>query len=169
MNPEFGTLTGDVAEAVATADALPTGNTAKVIGKGIYLEMPNADETQTTQVLITPEGISETGKPVAMAITYRTISDWSPRKQWRTQFIRKAEDKSASDNVTAMAEQVENWLKRQMNYGLTSIRNSTPLVFEVTNLDLNDVLDWKVPAPALRRIIKARTTIGFPADLYKTK
>jgi hypothetical protein len=140
-----------------------------VIGKGIYLEMPNADETQTTQILITPEGVSETGKPVAMAITYRTISDWSPRKQWRTQFIRKAEDKSIAENTDTMVEQVENWLKRQMTYGLTSIRNSTPLVFEVTNLDLNDVLDWKVPAPALRRIIKARTTIGFPADLYKTK
>jgi len=169
MTPEFGTLTGDVAEAVATADALPTGNPAKVIGKGIYLEMPNADETQTTQILITPEGMSETGKPVAMAIIYRTISEWSPRKQWRTQFIRKSDDKTTAENTDAMVENVENWLKRQMNYGLTSIRNSTPLVFEVTNLDLNDVLDWKVPAPALRRIIKARTTIGFPADLYKTK
>ena len=172
MNPldEFGTLTGDVAEAVETADAInASGSTAKVIGKGIYLEMPNADETQTTQILITPEGMSETGKPVAMAITYRTISDWSPRKQWRTQFIRKSDEKSASENVTAMAEQVENWFARQMSYGLTTIRNNTPLVFEVTNLDLNDVLDWKVPAPALRRILKARTTIGFPANLYATK
>lgn len=173
MNPldEFGTLSGDLADAVETAEALGSGvgNTAKVIGKGVYLEIPNADETQTTQIIITPEGVSETGKPVAMAIIYRTISDWSPRKQWRTQFVRKADDKTTAENIDLMVEQVEKWFQRQMSYGLGTLRNATPLVFEVTNLDLNDVADWKVPAPALRRIIKARPTIGFPTEFYKTK
>ncbi len=166
---EFGTLTEELADAVAIGETANSVGNAKVIGKGIYLEMPNADETQTTQIIITPEGMSETGKPVAMAIIYRTISDYSPRKQCRTQFVRKVDEKSASENLDLMVEQTEKWFQRQMSYGLTTIRNNTPLVFEVTNLDLNDVADWKVPAPALRRIIKARATIGFPADLYKTK
>jgi hypothetical protein len=169
MNPEFGTLDPEMAEAVATAEK--SGEKApKVVGKGIYLELHTTDEMNTTQVLFTPEGIDENGKAVSMAIIYRTISEWSPRRQWRVNFVRPKAEKSAIENTTEMIGEVEKWLQRQMMYssGL-AIRNNTPIVFEVSNIDLADVAEWKAPAPALRRITKARASLGFPTEFYKTR
>lgn len=169
MNPEFGTLDPETADAVATAEKSGVStNTPKVVGKGIYLELINQDDTQTTQVLITPEGIDENGKPVSMAIIYRSVSWWSPRRQWRVNFVRPKADKSATENTNEMFAEVEKWVVRQMMYSPEiKLRNDTPIVFEVSNIDLADVAEWKAPAPALRRILKARTSLGFPNEIYK--
>ena len=168
MNPEFGTLDPEMAEAVATAETMSSNKDPKVVGKGIYLELIQPNNEQTTQVLITPEGIDEKGKDVSMALIYRTISYWSPRRQWRVNFIRPKADKSGIENTAEMSDDVVKWLTRQMLYSPElKLRNNTPIVFEVSNIDLADVSEWKAPAPALRRILKARTSLGFPADLYK--
>lgn len=167
MNPEFGTLDPEMAEAVATAETMSSNKDPKVVGKGIYLELIQPNNEQTTQVLITPEGIDENGKAVSMAIISRTISYWSPRRQWRVNFVRPNKDKSATENTTEMAQVVANFVTRQMGYYPDlALRNNTPIVFEVSNIDLTDVQEWKAPAPALRRILKARTALGFPTDLY---
>ena len=170
METEFGTLDPEMAEAVATAETSGSMNAPKVVGKGLYLELHTADEMNTTQVLITPEGIDEKGKAVSMAIIYRTISEWSPRRQWRVNFVRTKSDKSATENTSEMLEEVVKFLQRQMMYSSDlKLRNSTPIVFEVSNIDLADVQDWKAPAPALRRLAKARTAVGFPTEFYKTR
>jgi hypothetical protein len=169
MNPEFGTLDADVAEAVATAETLTANeNAPKVVGKGVYLELILPDNSQTTQVILTPAGVSEKGKSVPMTITYRTVSKWSPRKQWRVSTVRLTDpDLSPSDKVTEMLNQTSRWLERQISYGGVGVTlREKPIVFEVTNIDLTDVSDWKAPASALRRITKARTALNFPADLY---
>lgn len=170
MNPEtlgtFGELDPDVAGAVALAES---SNKPKVMGMGIYLEFPNANDTQTTQILITPQGKDEKGEPVDMAVISRTVSDWSPRKQWRTNFVRTDKEiVNAEDKALAMAEQVERTLKRQMMYGLEILRGGRPIVFEMTDVDFTEVKDWKAPASALRRIQKARVAIGFPEKLFAT-
>jgi type III secretion system FlhB-like substrate exporter len=168
MTPEFGTLDPEMAEAVATAETMGSSNAPKVVGKGIYLELHTADEMNTTQVLITPEGIDEKGKAVSMAIIYRTISEWSPRRQWRVNFVRPKAEKSAPENTTEMLAEVVKFLERQMMYSSDlTLRNNTPIVFEVSNIDLADVAEWKAPAPALRRLAKARTAVGFPTEFYK--
>lgn len=168
MEIEFGTLDPEMEKAVATAETSGSGNAPKVIGKGIYLELITPDEKQTTQVLITPEGIDENGKAVSMAIIHRGVSYWSPRRQWRVNFIRPKAEKSATENTTEMFDEVVKWVVRQMMYQPElKLRNNTPIVFEVSNIDLADVADWKAPAPALRRLMKARTALGFPTELYK--
>ncbi len=170
MNIEFGTLDPEMAEAVAIAETTSSDKTPKVIGKGIYLELHTADETNTTQVLITPEGIDENGKAVSMAIIHRTISEWSPRRQWRVSFIRPKAEKSATENTAEMLADVVKWVERQMLYSSElKLRNNTPIVFEVSNIDLAEVAEWKAPAPALRRLAKARTAVGFPTEFYKTR
>jgi len=170
MEIEFGTLDPEMAEAVATAETMGSTNAPKVVGKGIYLELHTADELNTTQVLLTPEGIDEKGKAVSMAIIYRTISEWSPRRQWRVNFVRTKSDKSATENTSEMLEEVVKFLQRQMMYSSDlTLRNNTPIVFEVSNIDLADVQDWKAPAPALRRLAKARVAVGFPTEFYKTR
>lgn len=164
----FGTLSGDVAEAVSSTE---TSNKPQLVGMGIYLEMPNEAGTQTTQILITPQGKNEKGDDVPMAVISRTVATWSPRAQWRTSFIRpngKTVEELALATPTSLAtdftEQIERILKRQMMYGLTNLRNK-PIVFELTDVDYTDILDWKAPASALRRITKARVALTFPDKL----
>jgi hypothetical protein len=62
-----------------------------------------------------------------------------------------------------MATRFESLLKRQVAYGLV-VRNK-PIVVEITSIDLSDVTDWKTPPAALRRIQKARVSLGFPEKL----
>lgn len=170
MNPEFGTLDPEMAEAVATAETSGDSKTPKVVGKGVYLELININDTQTTQVLITPEGIDENGKAVSMAIIYRTISEWSPRRQWRVNFVRPKAEKSPNENTTEMVGSVVQFLQRQMMYSdEMKLRNNLPIVFEVSNIDLADVSEWKAPASAVRRLIKARASVGFPTEFYKPR
>lgn len=170
MNPEFGTLDADVAEAVTTAETITANeNAPKVVGKGVYLELVIPNNAQTTQVIVTPAGVNEKGKSVPMTITYRTVSKWSPRKQWRVSPVRTNDpDLAPSDKVAEMLNQTSRWVERQIAYageGMLSLREK-PIVFEVTNIDLTDVSDWKAPASALRRILKARASLNFPAELY---
>jgi hypothetical protein len=168
MNPEFGTLDPEMAEAVATAETSGSTNEPKVVGKGIYLELLSEDEKQTTQVIVTPEGINDKGVAVSMAIIYRTISDWSPRRQWRVSFVRPNKEMNSDENTITMTVETVKMIERQMNYGYKNLRNNTPIVFEVSNIDLTDVAEWKAPAPALRRVMKARTALGFPNELYNS-
>lgn len=170
MNPDslgtFGELAPEVAEAVAIGDM---SNKPQVQGMGIYLEFPNANDTQTTQILITPQGKDEKGNLVDMAIITRSVSEWSPRKQWRTNFIRPdkaTEELAPADKALGMTGQVEKILQRQMMYGLETLRGSRPIVFEMTDVDFTDVRAWKAPASALRRIQKTRVAIGFPEKLF---
>ena len=169
MNPDslgtFGELSPEVADAVSVAEM---SNKPKVGGMGIYLEFPSNDDKQTTQILITPQGKTEKGEVVDMAIITRTISERSPRKQWRINWVRPTtnEGMSADDKALSMAEQVERTVQRQMMYGLTNLRGSRPIVFEMTDVDFTDVRAWKAPASALRRIQKARVAIGFPEELF---
>lgn len=173
MNPDslgtFGELSPEVAEAVALGES---SNKPKVMGMGIYLEFPNANGDQATQILITPQGKDEKGGEVEMAIITRTVSEWSPRKQWRMNLVRLTKEEQelpAQDKALKMSEQVERVIKRQMMYGLTTLRGSRPIVFEMTDVDFTDVRAWKAPASALRRIQKARVAIGFPEKLYSPK
>lgn len=167
MKTDFGTLDTETAEAVKTAESSVIE--PKVIGKGIYLELTDTDKTsytgrQTLQILITPEGVAENGKSVGMAIISRNVSNWSPRRQWRVRYLP-----TPPATTTNQTEWLTTWaieyVARQVGYGYNSLK-ANPMVFEVSNLDLTDVQQGKVPAPALRRIIKARVSAGYPAEIY---
>lgn len=159
----FGTLSSELADAVSSIE---TGNKPVVSGMGIYMEFPK--NNNNTQIIITPEGKNEKGEEVPMAFTYRTVADHSPRKQWRVNFIRadkEVELMSAQDKALNMAGKIEEIVKRQMKWGSLDELRSRPIVFEMTDLDFADVLMWKAPASALRRIQKARVVLGFPEKL----
>jgi hypothetical protein len=140
-----------------------------IVGVGLYLELvPKGDNpsNKTTQILITPEGKTDKGMEVRFAMLAREVSTWSPRKQWRHTFSTLTDEQKAlapADQALALISRFENTLKREIYYGY-ELRNK-PIVFEVTNLDLTDVADWKAPAAALRRIQKARVSLGFPEKL----
>lgn len=140
-----------------------------IAGVGLYLELVPAGDNphnKTTQILITPQGVTEKGQPVDFAMLSREVSTWSPRKQWRTSFSRMTDEQKTfapADQALALIARFETSLKREIYYGYV-LRNK-PIVFEITNADLSEVADWKAPAAALRRIQKARVSLGFPEKL----
>lgn len=148
--------------------------TDKIVGKALYLELVPKDKSKTnlaTQILFTPEGMDESGTYVRMAIHTRTISDWSPRKQWRVSFGRAnnqpavstgqtLDENVANELATQMLADYTGTLTRQINYEMEL--RKTPIVVEVSTLDLAEIKDWKTPPALLRRIQKARVALDFP-------
>lgn len=148
--------------------------TDKIVGKALYLELVPKEEKPegqnlTTQVLITPEGFDEAGNYVPLAVHSRTVSDWSPRKQWRVNFSRVLNKELfgspipqtvAQEKAVEMVSNFEGVIKRQMGYEM--VLRKTPIVVEVSTIDLVEVKDWKTPPALLRRIQKARVALNFP-------
>lgn len=146
----------------------------KIVGKALYLELVPKEEKPegqnvVTQILITPEGFDDKGNYVAVALHSRTVSDWSPRKQWRVAFSRvnnKAlfgtpiPQELAKEKALEMVSNFEGALKRQMAYEM--VIRKAPIVVEVSTIDLSEVKDWKTPSALLRRIQKARVALTFP-------
>lgn len=155
-----------------------TTATGQIVGLGLYLELvPNsADDKRATQILFTPEGYDINGNYVQFAMLSRTISDWSPRKQWRVNFsgidnkelLSTTIDLSTIDtrlgDMTARFEKsLERFLTSQ-DKGITL--RSKPIVLEITSIDLAEVRELKAPIAGLRRLQKARVSLGFPEKLF---
>lgn len=156
--------------------------TGTIVGKGLYLEfVPATDPTSTRvmQILFTPEGMDENGNYVQFSMHSRTISDTSPRKQWRI-------TKSGTDNSPLLSgtdpigqtkaqelavQMVERFEKSLQKAVIADPANPTwklrgkPIAVEITSFDLAEVSDWKTPMPALRRIQKCRVALDFPEKL----
>jgi hypothetical protein len=157
---------------------MTTATTGQIVGLGLYLELvPNsADDKRATQILFTPEGYDINGNYVQFAMLSRTISDWSPRKQWRVNFsgidnkelLSTTIDLSTIDtrlgDMTARFEKsLERFLTSQ-DKGITL--RSKPIVLEITSIDLAEVRELKAPIAGLRRLQKARVSLGFPEKLF---
>ena len=155
-----------------------TTATGTIVGLGLYLELvPNsADDKRATQILFTPEGYDINGNYVQFAMLSRTISDWSPRKQWRVNFsgIDNKEllsttidlstiDTRLGDMVARFEKSLERFLTSQ-DKGITL--RSKPIVLEITSIDLAEVRELKAPIAGLRRLQKARVSLGFPEKLF---
>ena len=155
-----------------------TTATGTIVGLGLYLELvpDSTDDKRATQILFTPEGYDINGNYVQFAMLSRTISDWSPRKQWRVNFsgidnkelLSTTIDLSTIDtrlgDMTARFEKsLERFLAGQEK-GI--VLRSTPIALEITSIDLSEVRELKAPIPALRRLQKARVSLGFPEKLF---
>jgi hypothetical protein len=46
------------------------------------------------------------------------------------------------------------------------LRNDKPLVVEVSQQDLIDVINWSSPQGLLRRVLRTRKEAGFPEELF---
>jgi hypothetical protein len=155
--------------------------TGTIVGKGLYLEFIPADltsgVTRVMQVLFTPEGIGESKDYVPFAMHSRTVSESSPRKQWRvTRSPQQNRDivlgsaglgspAEANTFAVEMISRFEKSLSNAVNGGSKWVLRSKPIAVEITSIDLDEVLAYKTPAPALRRIQKCRVALDFPEKL----
>lgn len=155
-----------------------TTATGTIVGLGLYLELvPNStDDKRATQILFTPEGYDINGNYVQFAMLSRTISDWSPRKQWRVNFsgIDNKELLSTTIDLSTIDTRLDDMVARftkSLERFLTSqekgvVLRSKPIVLEITSIDLAEVRELKAPIAGLRRLQKARVSLGFPEKLF---
>lgn len=157
---------------------MTTATAGTIVGLGLYLELtPNKDANKTTQILFTPEGYDEAGNYVQFGMLSRTVSDTSPRKQWRVNFAQIDNNSLlrgttpvvadvAQETAKGMTTRFEKSLERFLAgiEGGVVIRQ-TPIAVEITSLDLAEVREYKAPVALLRRIQKARVSLGFPEKL----
>jgi hypothetical protein len=156
--------------------------TGTIVGKGLYLEFVPAEPkagNPVLQLLFTPEGFDEQGRYTQFTLHSRTISETSPRKQWRLtkcgveiatilsgcDLIGQTQ---AQDLVLTMVDRFEGSVRKAVFPKGTDAEwklRSKPIAVEITSFDLLEVNEWKTPAPALRRIQKCRVALDFPEKL----
>lgn len=156
--------------------------TGTIVGKGLYLEFVPATPKSgnpVLQLLMTPEGYDENGKYASFCLHSRTISENSPRKQWRvtkcgtenhallTSGVPVGQTK-AQELALQMVERFDQSVRKAVFPKGTEaewLLRSKPIAVEITSFDLVEVNEWKTPAPALRRIQKCRVALDFPEKL----
>ena len=148
-------------------------------GQALYLEMTNT-KGDTAQILLVPMGIIDgtVSNPVMLR---RTLTQWSPRAQWQIDKIQTSPVPTVPSGTTATfgtmsdeeAEQLSLEvlapIRNQLSYLMEKdwkLRNDKPLVVEVSQQDLIDVIKWSSPQGLLRRVLRTRKEAGFPEELF---
>lgn len=156
--------------------------TGTIVGKGLYLELVPATPKSgnpVLQLLMTPEGYNEQGEYVQFSLHSRTISENSPRKQWRVTKCgtdnkelltsgSPAGQVKAQELAIQMVERFDQSIRKAVfpkGEEAEWVLRSKPIAVEITSFDLSEVSEWKTPAPALRRIQKCRVALDFPEKL----
>lgn len=148
--------------------------TKPVQGIAVYAEF--ARSNATTQIIITPDGFDSNGNEVSMNLIRRTVTDTSPRKQWRFSSLVAADPIPqiiASRGVSA-DEAKELYCDERMRYASSLFDQimrgdwtlvGEPLLIEVSKIDLDNVRESKTPTKLLYRITQSRVAKGYPTDL----
>jgi hypothetical protein len=148
-------------------------------GQALYLEMTNS-KGDTAQILLVPMGIIDgtVSNPVMLR---RTLTQWSPRAQWQIDKIQTSPVPTVPSGTTAtfatmsdeeaqqLSLEVLAPIRNQLSYLMEKdwkLRNDKPLVVEVSQQDLLDVIKWSSPQGLLRRVLRTRKEAGFPEELF---
>jgi hypothetical protein len=160
-----------------TDEVIP--NHANLVGKALYLEFRKG--VNTAQIIVTPEGIDESGKYVPTSTWRRQISSWSPKKPWKcytapnTEILNSRKEtcigeiKEVADPDLALnfAEETLVDLTNTLNnlYNAEWKLVEKPIVVEFSLEDLLNTSAWETPQALIRRITRARKELGFPDEL----
>lgn len=133
-----------------------------VQGFALYAEFKNAYQ-QTYQVVITPDGLSENDVFVCSRVYYRTLSKMQPKKQWRTQLVKRnlvdPEGNSTSIFRDYRFESV-HWLMKRIS--ISSELVAKPFYVEVSKKDLVDISVGKTPTKVIHRVGQSRIALSYP-------
>ena len=145
----------------------------KVIGKALYTELRQG--TQTYQVLITPDGVSLSGKNVPAVMYRRQISALKPRKGWKHSglpalnidefgvFSKKSKE-DAQRTAESRLEMIGSTFNQLASYSYKVYKQ--PIFVEVSQEDLEGIRAGKTPYKVLGRITRVRRALGFGEDLF---
>lgn len=141
----------------------------EVQGVAVYAEFARAGAT--TQVIITPDGYTSDGRFVQASIIRRTVTEHTPKKQWKfsrlattSHAVTSDEDKAAhADDRMRYA----STLFDQLLAGSWEIVKQ-PVLIEASKKDYDDIHVNKTPTKMIYRISQSRTALDFPAQLVQT-
>lgn len=147
----------------------------KVIGKAVYLELRSDTGGQTYQVLITPDGVTASGKNVPAMLYRRQISALKPRKGWKSGNLPSLSidefgvfQKRTKDDSFALAstrlEFYSSVFNQLESYHYKIFKQ--PILVEVSAEDLDGVRAGKTPYKVLGRITRVRRALGFGESLF---
>jgi hypothetical protein len=135
----------------------------KVQGTAMYMEFKNEYE-QIFQMFITPDGISEVGQFVIGRAYYRRLSASEPKKQWKTQALKRTlvDPMMAHTTPEHREERLESlaWLMKRVS--ISSHLVGKPFFVEVSKKDLADIASGKTPTKVVHRIGQSRTALNYP-------
>jgi len=124
-----------------------------------------------TQLMITPDGYDEQGEKVLASLYRRVVTHESPKKQWRSSFIRTADaegvDFESGEERVKFAEQRLNFATQLFD----SLMNGKwelhkdPIYLEVSKKDLTDIREAKTPTKLLYRVNQSREALGFETEI----
>jgi hypothetical protein len=147
-----------------------------VVGKALYLELRSG--SQTTQVIITPEGLTSiAGKTVPMTCYRRSISAATPRRSWRAIASSTISEVDSSSGAILQLETdhakatfpdrisfTNNLFNQLIAKGYTMYKQ--PIAVEVTPEDMQDIRQGKTPYKILGRITRCRRALNFGESLF---
>jgi hypothetical protein len=155
-------------------------------GKALYLEFRKG--SYTSQVIFTPAVVGLDNKVTASRVMRRVISTSHPRKTWsifKTLGEHVANPELSlerdSDGVLIKRSETPNkeFFVENLSYNsIHTIRDFTrlgwvlfkkPLVVEVSYLEISELSSGKTPNSLFRRVLRARTGLGWGESLFETE
>lgn len=147
--------------------------TKAVQGVGVYAEFVR--DNATTQIIIVPEGYTSDDKIVGASIIRRTITEHTPKKQWK--FSRLANAETVSHTPALVDADKVAYADERMRYAATLFDQlvrggwsliKKPILVEASKKDYDSIYVSKTPTKMIYRISQSRTALDFPADLIHT-
>lgn len=124
-----------------------------------------------TQLMVTPDGYDESGNKVYASLYRRVVTTDSPKKQWRSSFIRSADADGVDFEDGA---QRADFAEKRLNFAtqlFDSLLNGKwelhkdPIYLEVSKKDLSDIRDSKTPNKLLYRVNQSREALNFETEI----
>ena len=141
----------------------------EVQGVAVYAEF--ARSGATTQIIITPEGYTNGGVKVPASIIRRTVTDTTPKKQWKFSRLANTDLRvhSDADKVPYSDDRMKyaRTLFDQLLSGSWALVKQ-PVLIEASKKDYDDIQISKTPTKMIYRISQSRVALDFPADLIQT-
>lgn len=158
--------------------------TTDLAGHAVYLEFQR--ESSTVQVLITPEGLTETFNHVPPTMYRRQIHTTATRATWRVTTFNRATTFDVTGGGLELVKEFVGMPTAEIPsvHGIKAFDGSRlfqqlanqgyklrrqPIVVEVSVADMNDVRAAKTPYKVLNRVTKTRKALKFPDTLFASE
>jgi hypothetical protein len=146
-----------------------------VQGVLVYAEFRKGGST--TQMMFIPDVHTTSGVLVEGRLMQRTVSESSPKKQWRFRTVSKqpvahyyAQERNTGSEANRLlrgsqrVEFIESYIRQMMVGGWDMV--GAPQAVEMSQDDATFIANGKTPAKLIYRIGQVRTAAGYPADLF---
>lgn len=150
-------------------------------GIALYLEFHH-ESGSMAQVIVTPDGIQESGATVSSVMFSRVINPSVTKKKWKSRPLQTdrdfhrsvglaevpfsvSEDLLSHINVSRL-QKVHSYIGQLANLGYKLVKD-TPIYVEVSKEDLTSVRSGMLPAKLWTRVKSVRSVLDFPEPTAK--